>query len=401
MTEVVAFTVNHRVYDTMPDIQEVAQHEQPQKSSLFVWVGLVLLIYCILLAVGMVGGGFKWISGGTEGAKELFAFATNPFMGLIIGTLATALVQSSSTVTSVIVGLVAGGLPVETAIPMVMGANIGTTITNSIVSLGHFSKRNEFRRAFAAATVHDFFNLICVLIFLPLELAFGFLEKISHYVTQFLVGGDSLSLKSFNFIKPITKPVINEIKDMLHFFPDKLGAALLIALGILTIFVAITLIGKLLKKVMVGRAKTILHGAIGRGSISGIASGAAVTVLVQSSSTTTSLVVPLAGSGVFTTKDIYPFTLGANIGTTVTALLAATAISGPAGVFALQIAMVHLLYNIFGVSLVYGTPFLRNLPIQGAEKLAEVAHQRRSVAALYVLSVFFIIPGILVAFTAV
>lgn len=385
----------------MPDIQEVAQNEQPQKSSIFVWVGLVLLIYCILLAVGMVGSGFKWISGGTEGAKELFAFATNPFLGLIIGTLATALVQSSSTVTSVIVGLVAGGLPVETAIPMVMGANIGTTITNSIVSLGHFSKRNEFRRAFAAATVHDFFNLICVVIFLPLELMFGLLEKISLYVTQFLIGGDSLSLKGFNFIKPITKPVINELKDILHVFPDKMGAAVLIGLGILSIFIAITLIGKLLKQAMVGRAKAILHGAIGRGSISGIASGAAVTVLVQSSSTTTSLVVPLAGSGVFTTKDIYPFTLGANIGTTVTALLAATAISGPAGAFALQIAMVHLLYNIFGVSLVYGTPFLRNLPVLGAEKLAEVAHQRRSIAALYVLSVFFVVPGILVAFTAV
>jgi sodium-dependent phosphate cotransporter len=160
----------------MPDIQEIAQNQQSQKTSIFVWIGLVLLIYCILLAVSMIGGGFKWISGGSEGAKELFAFATNPFLGLIIGTLATALVQSSSTVTSIIVGLVAGGLPVETAIPMIMGANIGTTITNSIVSLGHFSKRNEFRRAFAAATVHDFFNLICVIIFLPIELMFGLLE---------------------------------------------------------------------------------------------------------------------------------------------------------------------------------------------------------------------------------
>ena len=384
----------------MPDIQEVAPDEQSQKTSMFVWVGLVLLIYCILLAVSMIGGGFKWISGGSEGAKELFAFATNPFLGLIIGTLATALVQSSSTVTSIIVGLVAGGLPVETAIPMIMGANIGTTITNSIVSLGHFSKRNEFRRAFAAATVHDFFNLICVIIFLPLELMFGFLEKTSAYITQFLIGGESFSLKGFNFIKPITKPVINEVKDFLQVFPDKIGAAILIGLGIIAIFVSITLIGKLLKQAMVGRAKAILHGAIGRGSISGIASGAAVTVLVQSSSTTTSLVVPLAGSGVFTTKDIYPFTLGANIGTTVTALLAATAVSGDAGVFALQIAMVHLLYNIFGVSLVYGTPFLRNLPIIGAEKLAEVAYKRRSIAAIYVLSVFFIIPGALVAFTA-
>ena len=87
------------------------------------WLLLLAGIYAILLSVGMVGSGFKWASGGTEGAKELFAFATNPFVALLIGTLATALVQSSSTVTSVVVGLVAGGLPVSIAIPMVMGAN--------------------------------------------------------------------------------------------------------------------------------------------------------------------------------------------------------------------------------------------------------------------------------------
>lgn len=63
------------------------------------------------------------------------------------------------------------------AIPMVMGANLGTTITNTIVSLGHIRDRGEFRRAFAAATVHDFFNLLAVFIFLPLELMFGLLQR--------------------------------------------------------------------------------------------------------------------------------------------------------------------------------------------------------------------------------
>ncbi|MEI5617209.1 thymidylate synthase, partial [Streptomyces brasiliscabiei] len=90
-----------------------------------------------------------------------------------------ALIQSSSTVTSIIVGLVAGGLPVELAIPMIMGANIGTTVTNTLVSLGHVRYKDEFKRAFASATIHDFFNLLAVAIFLPLEMAFGILEKIS------------------------------------------------------------------------------------------------------------------------------------------------------------------------------------------------------------------------------
>ncbi|MCP4410943.1 MAG: Na/Pi cotransporter family protein, partial [Gammaproteobacteria bacterium] len=183
-------------------------------TKILTWVAISFLIYLILLAVGMIGSGFKWASGGKEGAEQLFAFATNPFMGLIMGTMATALVQSSSTVTSVIVGLVAGGLPVATAIPMVMGANIGTTITNTLVSLGHIRSKEEFRRAFSAATVHDFFNLLGVVIFLPLEMAFGLLEKASLYMANLVYGGESLSMSGFNFIKPITKPVIGMFKDI-------------------------------------------------------------------------------------------------------------------------------------------------------------------------------------------
>ena len=314
--------------------ESAEQLSNSTQKRILSWLLLLAGVYAILLSVGMVGSGFKWASGGSEGARELFAFATNPFLALLIGILATALVQSSSTVTSVIVGLVAGGLPIEIAIPMVMGANIGTTITNTLVSLGHVRKKSEFRRAFAAATVHDFFNLMCVIIFLPLEIIFGFLEKGSAWLTTYLIGADSMSMKGFNFIKPITKPVIGELKSLLGVFPDKVAAISLIVIGIILIFVSITIIGRVLKGLMVGRAKKILHGAIGRGPISGITSGAIVTVLVQSSSTTTSLMIPLVGSGAFKPRDIYPFTLGANIGTTITALLAATALSGAGAVVA-------------------------------------------------------------------
>ena len=378
---------------------QVSEQTSPSpQRKLLSWLFLIASVYAILLSVGMVGSGFKWASGGSEGARELFEFATNPFVALLIGILATSLVQSSSTVTSVVVGLVAGGLPIEIAIPMVMGANIGTTITNTLVSLGHIRKKSEFRRAFAAATVHDFFNLICVAIFLPLEIIFGFLEKSSAWAMSHLMGADSMSIKGFNFIKPLTKPVISEIKHFLaSVLPEKAAAIALIVLGILAIFGAITVIGRILRSLMVGRAKAILHGAIGRGPMTGIASGAVVTVLVQSSSTTTSLMVPLVGSGVFKPRDIYPFTLGANIGTTITALLAATALSGAGAAAGMQIALVHLFYNLLGVLVVYGLPFLREVPLNAAERLAEIATKRHSLAAAYVLTVFFIVPGICVA----
>ena len=345
----------------------------------------------------MIGAGFK---GATKGqASDLFQFATNPFTGLIIGILATAMIQSSSTVTSIIVGLVAGGLPVETAVPMIMGANIGTTITNTIVSLGHVRKKKEFRRAFASATVHDFFNVMAVAIFLPIEIFFHPLSKVGGYFAEMFVGGENMSVKGLNFIKPATKPVIDLFTNISNAISENIAYYLLIVFGIGIIFLAITVIGKLLKKLMVGRAKVIMHNAIGKGPVTGIFSGAVITVLVQSSSTTTSLMVPLAGTGVFRLKQIYPFTLGANIGTTITALLAATAISGETAVFALQIALVHLIYNTSAVLLIYGVKNLRIIPIRGAVWLARTASENKMIALLYIVGVFFILPGLLIFIT--
>jgi sodium-dependent phosphate cotransporter len=361
------------------------------------WANLAFMLYLLLLAVSMIGSGFKLATG--DQAKVLFEFASHPVAGLMIGLVATALIQSSSTVTSIIVGLVAGGLPVEMAIPMVMGANIGTTVTNTLVSLGHVRCNIEFKRAFASATIHDFFNVLAVIIFLPLEMAFGLLEKVSHWLVSPLLTTGDMSMKGLNFIKPITSPVISLVKDPLASFGDAIGGALLIALGIATIFIAITFMGKLMKKLMVGRAKDILKSAIGRGPLHGIFSGTVVTVLVQSSSTTTSLIVPLVGSGVLKVREVYPFTLGANIGTCITALLAATAVSGEFAVFALQIALVHLAFNIMATVLIYGIPFLRELPLKGAEIISELAIKNKAIVAAYLVSLFLIIPGSILALT--
>ncbi len=373
---------------------------QPMNSSLGMkvlnWAAVVFFVYMVLVAVGTVSSGFKLFSGGSAGAKEIFEFATNPFIALLLGALATALVQSSSTVTSVIVGLVAGGLPINIAIPMIMGANIGTTITNTIVSIGHVRDKAEFKRAFSAATVHDFFNLIAVAIFLPLEIAFGFLQTVAQYLSHLFVGATDLSIKSFNFIKPLTKPAVGAIKDALSFIEGTNIGLAMVLVGVFIILVSVTSLGKVLRKVMVGRAKNMLHNAIGRGPVAGITSGTLVTVMVQSSSTTTSLMIPLAGSGVFTTKQIYPFTLGANIGTTITALLAATAISGEASEVALTIALVHFLFNVFAVLVIYGIPYLRDLPIIAAEKLATLGTENKFLALLYVVGSFFILPGLMV-----
>ncbi|KIQ79273.1 sodium:phosphate symporter [Aeromonas sp. L_1B5_3] len=375
--------------------QSDSQQQQSATRALFNWMSVIALVYLILVAVGAVSHGFKGFSGGAEGAAQIFAFANNPFVALLLGILATALVQSSSTVTSVIVGLVAGGLPIGMAIPMVMGANLGTTITNTIVSLGHVRDRTEFRRAFAAATVHDFFNLLAVVIFLPLELMFGLLQHSAEWLANMLVGSANMSMKGMDFMKPLTAPAQQLIDSAVAFLPGKGAAIATIVIGILLILASVTYLGKVLQKVLVGRAKEVLHKALGRGPLSGITSGALVTIMVQSSSTTTSLMIPLAGGGVFSTRQLYPFTLGANIGTTITALLAATAISGAGAQLALTIALVHVLFNVFAVALIYGLPFLRDLPVRAAEGLARIGSENKLLALGYVAGLFFALPALM------
>jgi sodium-dependent phosphate cotransporter len=364
-----------------------------QSGHALTWAGVALLAYMLLVGVGVIGDGFKWLSGGAEGAERIFAFASNPIVGVILGTLATALVQSSSTVTSVIVGLVAGGVPVSIAVPMIMGANMGTTITNTIVSLGSLREKAAFNRAFQAATVHDFFNLYSILIFLPVEMLLHPLERAAGVAAGWFSGGSGASISELNFLGAITKPVAAALTGVFKALPTTVGASLAIALGMAMVIFSVIYLGRLLRAVMMGSAKGVVDRAIGRGPVAGVASGTAVTVLVQSSSTTTSLVVPLAGAGILTTRQIYPFTLGANIGTCITALLAATAITGPYEMVALQIALVHLFYNLAGVFAFLVIPLLRDLPIRSAEWLGRRVEVNRGWALGYLLGVFFVLPG--------
>ena len=374
----------------MIDPQIISASSVEKNNNWQRWLLLTLLVYVMLLAVSMIGSGFKYAAG--DQARELFNFASNPIMGLIIGMVSTALIQSSSTVTSIIVGMVAGGLPITIAVPMMMGANIGTSITNTLVSLGHVAKKEEFQRAFNAATIHDFFNVLSVLIFLPLEMAFGILEYLSGQIVALIHTGEALGVSGFNPIKAATQPVTDLVSQSLQFLPSVYPGIVKILLGIALIMVSITYMGKIMKSLMVGKAKDLLHKSIGQGPISGITSGALMTVLVQSSSTTTSLMVPLVGAGVLKAREIYPFTLGANIGTCITALIAALGVVGINSGFALQIALVHLIYNVLGVTLIYGIPVLRNIPINLSYQLSVLAAERKVYGAAYVGGLFFVVP---------
>jgi len=131
---------------------------------------MILLLYSFIISLGLMSNAFRILGGKAAGRtfrnSDLF---DNPLAGLVLGIIVTVLVQSSSTSSSIIVTMTAGDLiDVKNAVPMIMGANIGTSVTNTIVSLGAFRDKNEYRRAFAGATVHDCFNFLSVLLLLPI-----------------------------------------------------------------------------------------------------------------------------------------------------------------------------------------------------------------------------------------
>jgi len=361
------------------------------------WARSVLvfaLIYIFLVGVSSLESGIKVMGADTQ--ASLFESVNNPIAGLFVGILGTVLVQSSSASTSVVVGLVASGaLGVDAAVPMIMGANIGTTVTNTLVSLGSIRQSDEFKRAFAAATVHDFFNLLAVAILLPIELLTGALSNIATSITEALGGSAGSEWKS---------PIKKWVKEPVGWLKDGLGdlgleenflGTSMVLIGLVIVLAALTFITKNMKKLVADRVERSLNAVLGSGGGAvAMMLGLVITVAVQSSSITTSIMVPLAAAGVVTLRNIFPVTLGANVGTTITALLAALA-SG--SVDALTIALVHTTFNVIGIVLLYPMPRIRMIPLRAAERMADLAVERHTMAVAYVITLFIVIPLIGVA----
>ncbi len=352
---------------------------------------VVALLYLFLVGVALLESGISAL--GSDVQDELFSSVANPIAGLCVGILATVLAQSSSVTTSTIVGLVGAGLlGTDEAVPMIMGANIGTTVTNTLASMGHLRRAHEFREALAAATVHDFFNVLSVAVLLPFELITGALSSLAEALTRLLIGGTGAEYES-----PI-KAVVKEPASWVKSFWEALGlggnflGVLLLVSGLACIFVALAYITKNMRQLVASRVERSINAFLGSGGgVTAMVLGLIITVSVQSSSITTAVMIPLAASGVVTLANVYPVTLGANVGTTVTALLASLATNRPE---ALTVALIHSIFNLSGILLFYPVPFLRNIPIRMARRTAAIAIERSSAVFVYVVVVFILIPAL-------
>jgi len=357
---------------------------------------VALFLFVFLVGVRGLGDGFNLLGGDLLDA--FFAATSNPLIALMVGVFATTLVQSSSATTSMIVALAAAPehpLPIENAIPMIMGSNIGTTVTNTFVSLAYVGRRDEFERAFSAATCHDFFNFMAVAILLPLEIATGLLRTAATALSESLSGLGGADYDSP--IKGVIKAAVGPVKSLaasVFSNSEQAQGALVAVLSGLLIFGALYALVKTLRTAVGQGASGAIQKALGGSGVMAMVIGALVTMAVQSSSITTSLLIPLAGAGLITLRQAFPVTLGANVGTTVTALLASLATSGENVGAGVTIALVHVLFNVVGILIIYTIPPIRSIPLKMAAGLAKTASKSRALAVAYVVTLFYVLPAI-------
>ncbi|MBX2915139.1 MAG: Na/Pi symporter [Cyclobacteriaceae bacterium] len=326
---------------------------------------------------------------GQDAADVIVLATSNPFTGLFIGLLISALIQSSSATTAMAVALMAtGSMTLSSAIPIIMGANVGTTITSTIVSLGFITKKKEFRRAVTIGTYHDFFNILTVLLLFPLEYYFGFLSVIAHYVGSTLFNeplgqsSGNFSLLGFGF-----GSLVNLIVTTIN------NGFVLILLSIVLLFSSILFFRRVISKTLGIKQDRFQHFFF-KNAFKSFGWGLLTTAAIRSSTVTTSLVVPLVAKKVVKIKAAVPFVLGANIGTTITAFIAALFNSNAA----ISLAVAHFLFNAIGVILFHLIPFVKELPLKLSNGLGRLTLKYRLAGFLYLLLTFFVIPFALIYF---
>jgi solute carrier family 34 (sodium-dependent phosphate cotransporter) len=354
------------------------------RGVIYFLIGLLVFLFSLDLMISSLQ------QLGSEVNNTILLATSNPFMGLFIGLLVTALIQSSSTTTSLTVALVASGtLSLEGAVPIIMGANIGTTITSTIVSLSFINHRKEFRRAVAAGSYHGFFKILTALILFPLEYNFHFLSGLARFIAVNFFHEPVGLTQNFKMLGPsLNWPVA--------FISDKINNGYLLAgLSVVLLFSSILFFRKVISHVIGLGSHEKFQRFFFKGPYKSFGWGLLTTAVIRSSTVTTSLVVPLVAKKVIRLRQAGAFILGANIGTTITAFMASTFNSNAA----ISIALTHFLFNFIGLLFFFRTPYLKEIPFILATTLGKSTLRNRFIGFLYLLVVFFLIPFTLIYFS--
>jgi sodium-dependent phosphate cotransporter len=341
-------------------------------------------LFIFLLALDLMISSLQHL--GAAAAETIIMATSNPFTGLFIGLLVTAIIQSSSATTSMVVALVASGsISLEGAIPIIMGANIGTTITSTIISLGFITRKKEFRRAVAAGTYHDFFNILTALILFPLEYYYGFLSSLSEQIANTFFNQPIGPATKVSFLGGGLGSLVNMIVELID------NGFVLVVLSFALLFGSILFFRRVLSAMLGLQTQgqsTGVQRFFFQSPLKSFGWGLVLTAAIRSSTITTSLVVPLVAKKVIRLNQGVPFILGANIGTTITAFIAAMSNSN----IAISIAIAHFLFNTIGVIIFSTVPYIKTIPVNLAKGMGKLAIRFRLAGFLYILLAFFFIP---------
>ena len=307
--------------------------------------------------------------------------------------------------------------------------------------MGQMGNGDQLERAFAGATVHDMFNFLSVAVFFPIELIAGYLYR---FTLACVSGFESKDGEKWvgpvkKLVSPLTKLVVIANKNIIKgvakgescadYYPivcedpdaptkatcsqvgliacdkktgkcpaffdanatrgdDQTTGVVVFVLGLVILFICLFGLVKVLQQMLLGSSTRVIHKATNINGYLAIAVGAGITMILQSSSITTSTFTPLVGMDVVQLEQMYPITLGANIGTTLTALLAAMLSTTDA----MQVALAHLFFNISGIIIWYPVPFMRNIPLNLSRNLGKATRLWRGIPIVYILTVFLGIP---------
>ncbi|WP_290910283.1 Na/Pi symporter [Halomonas sp.] len=381
-----------------PALARQATHEVPAWLR-GIYAGLCL--YLFLAALNVLGAGLGTFGSDSDLLTRAFAYGANPFIALMAGVLVTMIVQSSSFTSALIVTLVASGeMTLGTAVFAIMGANIGTAVTGVIVALANVRIKRNFRRSFTAAMMHDLFNILTVMLVFPVEWLTGMFHeggrgiftRLAGWLAE-LIGLEEVARPS-SPIKVITAPIVDAVNWLgAALMPSTAAAGLLVAgIGLLLMFTALVFMVQNLRGALLRHMDGLFRTYFFRTDARAYGVGVVSTVLVQSSSITSSLMVPLAGAGVVRLRRVLPFMMGANLGTTVTSVLAATA--NPIAA-AMTVALFHVMFNLIGTAVWWP---LRVIPLRIATWYGRLAGKQVRYAFLFLIGVFLVVP--LVGITA-
>jgi sodium-dependent phosphate cotransporter len=384
----------HDPSEPLPLLESPARPREHAAWLHFIYA--LIFLYFFLCAIKVMGTGLKMLGHSTDWLERSLAGDRNPIAALMGGVFVTALVQSSSFTTALIIALVAAGqIKLETAVFALMGANVGTSITNNLVSLGSVRIRRQFRRAYTAAMMHGFINLLTVGLLFPLEWISqswfsngrGFLTNFSMWFAGVL-GLDPIE-RPHSPVKVISQPVVDAVGwlgDLLTTTPKAQGIAVAVV-GLILLFTSLVFMVTNLKGAVLRRIEGLFSSILFRNDFLAGTVGVVSTVSVQSSSVTTSLMVPLVGAGAISLRRSFPFMLGCNLGTTITGVIAATATPVAPAV---GVAICHVVFNVIAAGIWYP---LRTVPMEMAASYSRLASRSKRYYALFLLVVYFVIPA--------